>query len=157
MSLEVRLLPARRLWWFLTDWTTTIYLAGKCYCGTAIAYEGRGFHYARLYKHPNKWCRHQRFYNDSCEAKHLFCRVCWSWIYWCALRYLIVWKYYVRGRWAFRLKYNWGIGLNESCRAGKHHWPPEPENWYSDPEGIVWVAAHCLDCGAAERWRVRQE
>lgn len=137
-------LGPRRLWWFLTDWTTEIRFNVKCsHCGQQIVIESRGFRYPRTLPH-NPVCEYRRGLNYEFPALWWLIWGCWrlrSYAY-CA------WFF---SRWRFRVRYNWGVGVPAECLDGKHDWGDEPIAIYEDGN-MRNVTGQCRRCGFCHRW-----
>lgn len=102
MSLAYHLLPVRRIWWFLTDQKTLCYWDWPCsVCGQNVRLNGVGLR-AAWYDHHDPSCTQSRWLNWPNRHK-------WRWCWKCLRRDLTVFRYYLKARWQFRKKWNWGI------------------------------------------------
>lgn len=138
------LLGPRRLRWFLTYRRTKITFTATCRCGVEYITEGRWFIVTRTV-HDSPWC------NVSREVRHEFSSMC----LYCWLRIWYRWKYYVTCRWRFRLKYNWGIGVDPRCASGHHDWPEMKEAYiFYTMDGKEYYTAKCRRCGFTHRWEM---
>jgi len=104
MSLAHRLLPLRRLWWFLADHKTYVIFRLPCrHCGDEIVIQGKGFGIFWLQgSRHNPVCIYAPFFNTKPHKGSFWCHNCWR-----RLSYIVRW--FIVQRWHFRLKYNWGI------------------------------------------------
>lgn len=135
------LLGPRRIWWFLSDWTTVIRFNFKCnYCGDQLVMEGRGFRPLRWYDHPNPLCRYGPVLRHRVFSP--LCGPCWR------IR-IMEYTFWIRSRWVFRLKYTWGVGVPAECLAGDHDWHEESRY---ESDGVEYVTGRCGRCGYGHRW-----
>lgn len=108
MTLAYRLLPLRRLWWFLTDWKTFCTFTWPCpHCQVPISLETRGFI-------PVGFVLKDDFHNSACRFNQGFrmpwrCHPEWWHCQTCLQHAGWLLGFTFRARWDFRLQWNWDI------------------------------------------------